>query len=88
VDTAVLLEALDDALDRDSGAGHMPTHGIAGAEHVPVSQIKRGHVVVHLGRVHRAADALEGRAHLLGDLVDAMRENLESNWIDARHNGI
>ena len=83
VDAAVIFKPLDDSLDGKAGAGNMPAHRIARRQHVAVGEIKRRHVVVHLRRVYRAADAFQCRAHFLGDLVEPVRKNFESDRVDA-----
>ncbi len=80
---AVIFEALDNALDGEAGAGDMPAHGIPRRQDIAVGEIERRHIVVHLRRIDRAADALQRRAHLLGDLIEPVRQDLKSDRIDA-----
>ena len=83
-DPALIGEALDDAAHRDSGAAHVPGHGVAGAQDVAVGLVKARQVVPHLGRVDGPSDPLQRSADLLGDLIEPVRENLEGDRID-RH---
>ena len=81
VHAVVFGEALDDPLHREAGAGHVPGHGLAGGQNLAVGPVERGHVVVHLGGVDRSADPLDGGAHLLGDALEPVREDLESHRV-------
>ena len=74
-------KTLLDPFDCESGAGHVPGHGLTGGQDLAVGAVERGHVVVHLGRVDRSAHPLDGRAHLLGDALEPVREDLEGHRI-------
>jgi hypothetical protein len=80
---AVVAEALDNFFYRDAAAGHVHADGFSGREDLAVGAVKSGHVVFLLRRVDRAADALKRRPHLLGDLIQAMGQNLEGDGVHA-----
>src|SRR5690242_16389098 len=84
MDAAVMFKPFDDWLDRTARAGDMPTHRISRREHVPIGEIERCHIAVHLRSVYGAADALQRRAHFLGDLIEPVRKDFESDRINAR----
>ena len=69
-----VFKALDDPFDRKAGAGDMPAHGVPGRQNIAIGEIERRHVIVHLRRVDRAADAFQRRAHFLGDLIEPVRQ--------------
>ena len=80
-DALFVLEALQDTPHGESPTGHVPRHGLARGKDVSVGPVERSHVIVLLRRVHGSPDAFERRAHLLGDLVEPVREDLESHRV-------
>ena len=78
---AVVAEALQDLFHRESAARHMHADGFSGRQDLAVGAVKRGHIILLLRGVDGAADALEGRAHLLGDLIQPMGQDLERDRV-------
>ena len=78
---ALVAEALQDLFHRESPARHVHADGFSGRQDLAVRAVQRGHVVFLLRRVDGAADALERRPHLLGDLIQPVGQNLERDRV-------
>ena len=78
---AILHELLRDALHGVRRAGHMHRYGLPHRQDLPCGAVQSRHVVVHLGRIDRAADPFQDRPHFLGSLVQSVGENLESDRV-------
>src|SRR5262245_8893501 len=88
MNAAVIFKVFDDSLNGKTRTRDVPAHGIARRQNIAVGQVQSGHVIMHLRGIHGATDTFQGAAHLLGDLIDPVRQDLESHRIDAGDDGI